>query len=276
MSGNYGREAITQKGAGRAERGRRRRRRSLWRRLTPMCKGVLFMSLAILGICLAALCISDRKKSALADMAKKMATAAPASESHQDGGFVRNKNIVCLDAGHGGKDGGASDGDMVEKTHTLTIATLVKRHLETQGIKVVMTRESDESVSLERRISIANNSNACALISIHRNDYQANSAVGGVEAWISADGPQDAKELARHVLKRLDALQGFDSRGVKTGTMNNAQSNYYVNEHSAMASLVLELGFITNDRDNEIIITRREAVAKAIADGILDYIKTLN
>lgn len=237
-----------------------------------MCKVLLFMSLAILVICIITLMVSDKKKNITVNTGN---TGNEQQAGSPQPGVTGNKNIVCLDAGHGGRDGGASNQDMTEKAHTLTIAALVKQYLEEQGITVIMTRESDTAVSLEERVAIANQSNACVLVSIHRNDYQSDPSVSGVEAWIAASGPQDARELAGCILNRLGSIRGLDNRGVKTGTMNNAGSNYYVNGHSKMASLILELGFITNDKDNEIIITQREAVAKAIAGGIMEYIQTL-
>lgn len=188
---------------------------------------------------------------------------------------TRNKKIVCIDAGHGGTDGGAQYNNYSEKDQTLEIAKLIQKELESQGITVVMTRTSDETVTLEKRMDIAKNANAGILVSIHRNYYDSSTSVSGVEAWIHSAGPADAKSLSTDILTQLKKINGVNSRGIKTGTMASAKSNYYLNTDSPCTSCIIELGFITNAADNALVTTNKNQCAKSIAQGIINYINEL-
>ncbi len=185
-----------------------------------------------------------------------------------------NPRIVCIDAGHGGNDVGAEYEGKYEKDSTLMIARLVQEELESQGIQVVMTRTTDTYVELSDRVRIAKEANAGLLVSIHRNYYAGGSSARGIEAWIHSSAPADSSALASDVLSQLKKVTGASIRGLKTGTMTSASTNYYINNHSSCASCILELGFITNSQDNELVTGRKNQCAKAIANGILDYINS--
>ncbi|CAN5655593.1 hypothetical protein BH10BDE1_BH10BDE1_26820 [soil metagenome] len=76
---------------------------------------------------------------------------------------------IVIDAGHGGTDTGASNGRAIESDIALRIAKLVATQLTKKGHKIVMTRTKDESVSLEKRAAIANESHGELFVSIHLN-----------------------------------------------------------------------------------------------------------
>ena len=94
---------------------------------------------------------------------------------------------VCIDAGHGGKDSGATcfETQRVEKDDNLTFALLLRRELRQIGIGVVMTRTDDTTLSLEERVAIAESTNCDLYICVHRNS--GNGVTGGVEIWIDDD-----------------------------------------------------------------------------------------
>jgi len=197
-------------------------------------------------------------------------TAANATVSQKSNG-----KIVCIDAGHGGTDGGAQCNNYSEKEQTLEISKLVQKELEAQGITVIMTRTSDVTVSLEKRLEIAKAANAGMFISIHRNYYDTSPSVNGVEAWIHSSAPADAKSLANNILTQLKKITGVNNRGVKTGTMTNVNTNYYLNSDSPCTSCIIELGFMTNTADNVLVTTNKNQCAKSIAQGIINYINEL-
>lgn len=180
---------------------------------------------------------------------------------------------VCLDAGHGGDDVGAEGDDgSYEKDEVMKLTYLVKSYLEAAGVNVVMTRTGDETVSLEERRNIAENCNADLLLSIHRNVYEGTQDVNGIEAWINNSRPQDAAGISENILDSIEHnVKGFKNRGVKWGTMDNVNENYGVNKVS-MASLILEVGFITSEHDNELFIKYLDEIARGIAVGVLDSI----
>lgn len=180
---------------------------------------------------------------------------------------------VCLDAGHGGNDVGAEGEDgSYEKNQVLKLSYLVKNYLEAVGVKVVMTRKGDETVSLEERRNIAENCNADLLLSIHRNVYEGKQEVNGIEAWINNQRPQDATKISENILKNIERkVSDFRNRGVKWGSMDNVNENYGVNKVS-MASLILEVGFITSTHDNKLFNRYLDDIAWGIAQGVLDSI----
>jgi len=188
---------------------------------------------------------------------------------------TNNGKVVCIDAGHGGTDGGAQYKGYSEKEQTLEISKLVQKELEAQGFTVIMTRTSDSTVSLEKRLEIAKTANAGIFISIHRNYYDTSSSVNGVEAWIHSSAPTDAQLLANDILSQLKKINGVNNRGVKTGTMTNANTNYYLNSDSPCTSCIIELGFITNNADNVLVTTNKTQCAKSIAQGIINYMNEL-
>ena len=113
---------------------------------------------------------------------------------------------VCIDAGHGGSDCGADYAGAYEKDETLLIARLVKRHLESVGVKVLMTRDADTYLGLDERVEICNNASCDVLVSIHRNLYEDDPSINGVETWIHHDMPEDDIFLAEAITTRLDGI----------------------------------------------------------------------
>ena len=183
------------------------------------------------------------------------------------------KKVVCIDAGHGGTDCGADSGGKYEKDQTLVIAELVKQYLEEEDISVVMTRTTDATVSLEQRVSVCNNAKSSVMVSIHRNYSENGSSAKGVEAWILNSSPKNSKTLATGILTKLETISGVKNRGLKTGTIANANTNYYINNYSNCASCIIELGFMTNTSDTELVTSNKNQCAKAIAQGIVNYLK---
>ena len=178
--------------------------------------------------------------------------------------------IVCIDPGHGGIDVGAVNGPRYEKDDNLRVAKLVKKYLEEQGIKTIMTRDNDNSVSLRQRCKIANRKEADIFVSIHRNSAETGK---GIEIWIDNDRKEADISLANSIMKKLQNTEIQDNRGVKSGTAKGENTDYYVLKNTKMTSCLIELGFITNDKDNELLDKNTENYAKAIANGIIEEIK---
>ncbi len=182
-------------------------------------------------------------------------------------------HYICLDPGHGGKDPGASGGGYTESEDVLEMSLLIRRHLEKQGCTVLMTREDDTFLSLEERVDMANAAGVEALVAIHRNTTSDPSA-NGAEVWIHSAAPQNAEVLATHILERIGETATMDvSRGIRLGTADNENVNYWINQASSMASCIVELGFLSSDIDNQYFHNNMDAIAKAVADGILDALE---
>ncbi len=181
--------------------------------------------------------------------------------------------LVCVDAGHGGDDGGAvGDGGRYEKDDNLKLALAVKGELEKRNIRVVMTREKDEKISLQGRCGIANEAGAVLFVSLHRNSADAASA-GGVEIWTANKGR--GARMAEHIMAKLREVGIQKDRGVQAGTSSGDDSNYYVNKHTTMPSCLVEMGFITNKEDNRLLDKHFDGYATAIAEGVDEMLKEI-
>ena len=88
----------------------------------------------------------------------------------------------------------------------------------------------------------------------------------------STKKPADSQKLAEDILKQLKSEAGFNDRGVKYGTIADNKENYYINSHSSCASMVLQLGFITDSTDVKLVTDKLDTTATAIADGIVEYL----
>lgn len=182
---------------------------------------------------------------------------------------LRPEISVCLDAGHGGEDCGATFGERLEKDDNLQLTLLVRDKLQANGIKVYLTREDDTFLTLKERCQIANRKRCTLFVALHRNSAQSGS---GVEMWVK-NTPSDTEwALAENMLSALEDASISKARGVKSGYAKNADGNYYVNAHTNMPSCLAEIGFITSDEDNALFDENLDAYADAIAKGI---IKTL-
>lgn len=183
--------------------------------------------------------------------------------------------IVCLDPGHGGEDGGATDstGKRWEKDDTFNMCNKVKEYLEAKGVTVAMTRDTDVLLSLEEICVNANNSKADLFVSIHRNS--AEKRFKGVEIWVNNHEPEADTLLASNILTALDRVGINENRNVNYGFIGEPQSNYQVNRQTHMPSCLVELGFITNDKDNELLDQNFDAYAQGMADAIIKTAKEL-
>lgn len=185
------------------------------------------------------------------------------------------KMIVCIDAGHGGKDGGCEGlNGRLEKDDALSMAMALKPELEALGVTVYMTRTEDTFPPLESRPLYANSVDADVMISFHRNTYPGTEIVHGVEGWISYKDAEVSRQLAENLLSALESVGITKNRGVKTGSQGNAKEDYVINSVSSMPSVVMEMGFITAADDNENLDTKRTEYARAMAEAIVEFIQS--
>ena len=183
-----------------------------------------------------------------------------------------SKAIVCIDAPHGGSDTGQYDGTNYEKTQMLSLADSVKNELESAGVTVVMTRTTDTSVDYTKRIEICNNAKAAALVSFHRDITDKSGSSKGISSWIHTSSPSNSKSLASDIMEELNGVD-VSLSGVNTGTPDNKSKDYYLNQHSKVASCIIELGNMYSSKDNKLVTTDIDNTAKLIADGIMKYLE---
>ena len=171
---------------------------------------------------------------------------------------------VVIDAGHGGKDVGAIGGEVNEKDITLDVAKRVEKLLKQKGYSVIMTRDDDTYVSLQDRVSISENANPDIFVSIHVNS-SVRPEITGVETHYYH---QESIALAQTVHSSLASAVQSPNRGL-------FKSKFYVINHTTSPSILVEIGFISNSEERVQLVgeKRKQATAKAIADGVQNYFK---
>jgi len=214
---------------------------------------------------------------------------------------------VVIDAGHGGHDSGGHGKNCHEKDIALNVAKLLRAGIEERYplIEVIMTREEDTFVPLYERARIANEENADLFISIHANTASARSAFGTetfvmgthVEAHnlrvaqrenavvrLESDGGsrydfdpdsptgyirlhmeqsmnQEKSILFAGMVENAFAEFGRSSRGVK-------QAGFVVLKETTMPSVLVELGFVSNDQEESYL--RGDSGQRQLAGALLD------
>ncbi|MEO5803815.1 MAG: N-acetylmuramoyl-L-alanine amidase [Verrucomicrobiota bacterium] len=199
--------------------------------------------------------------------------------------------IICLDAGHGGKDPGKLDGKNSEKRFTLLLAEEVERLLKQAGLKVVQTRKRDVYVERPDRPKIANHNGADLFVSLHYNAAASRTAQGAETYCLTPIGTSSSNRgignstaptypgsaqnadnilLAYHVQKSLVKNMNVEDRGVK-------RAQWEVLLTSKMPAVLIEAGFMTNPSEAKRIYDSayRKKMALAIVDGILNYKKVV-
>lgn len=172
---------------------------------------------------------------------------------------------VFIDAGHGGADPGAVYQGRQEKDDNLDIALEVGRLLSEAGVDVVYSRTDDRYDSPFEKAMLGNNSNADLFVSIHRNAMPTPGTTSGVETLVYSDRGL-AGEVARNINANLEQV-GFVNRGVIE------RPNLVVLKRTRMPAVLVEVGFIDSETDNELLDSRFDEVAAAIANGILESIE---
>lgn len=171
---------------------------------------------------------------------------------------------IILDAGHGGADSGATFNGRLEKDDTLEVVLALGELLQSNGVDVLYTRTEDVFDSPLRKAQLANESGADYLISIHRNSSVVPGQYTGVQTLLY-DESGVKKEMADNINQEL-ADVGYRNIGT------DVRRDLAVLRRTSIPALLVELGFINSDIDNNLLDTRFDDTIQAIADGILSTI----
>ncbi len=192
---------------------------------------------------------------------------------------------IVLDPGHGGKDVGALGARYQEKKLTLSIAERVRARLIRAGYRVTVTRQRDQTLTLQQRASIARALKADLFLSIHINAVK-NRSLAGIETYAltPAGAPSTSTgkisesacpgnefdlnnlALANMIHRYLLSRTGGADRGVK-------RARFLVLREINMPGVLIECGFISNAAEELRLGTPeyQEKLARGIADGVTAY-----
>lgn len=174
-----------------------------------------------------------------------------------------DKVILVLDAGHGGKDGGTYNGDILEKDINLAVVLYIKEALEEEDIEIILTRSTDEFLDVPDRSNLANAEEADIFVSIHCNYFEDDAGVSGLECYYHEEN-NGGQAFAESMIEVLKGNKDIKVRSAKHG-------NYYVLKHTDMPSILIEMGFLSNKAECEKLNSTeyQKLLAGEIAEGIL-------
>lgn len=174
------------------------------------------------------------------------------------------KNGIFIDLGHGGNDSGAVGKSSTEAMLVLEIGKELNNLLLNASVKYRFSRLEDRFLTLQERCNLANNMKADIFLSIHINSAKNTSATG-TEAWIySLKNNKIAIDFAAAITNELSNTIKTNNRGVKVNP------KFTVLKNTRMKALILEVGFISNIKEEKSIENNIKAIAKTIYINILN------
>jgi N-acetylmuramoyl-L-alanine amidase len=186
---------------------------------------------------------------------------------------------IVIDVGHGGVDSGTTHNTILEKDINLAVGLKLYKLLHNRNMAVSINRSKDYALSddnprkrgsrhrrdLAQRVEIANQLKPAFMLSLHVN-WASNKAKSG-PLVIYRKNHDSSKRLATRLQNELNRLYG-------THDEPEPSKKYYVLTHSSIPSVIVEMGFLSNRHDRELLITPgfqqklAEAIAKASADSL--------
>lgn len=190
----------------------------------------------------------------------------------------QEKKIIVIDAGHGGFDPGkVGIHNEQEKEINLKIALKLKKVLEKNNFKVIMTREDDRGLykegdsnrkrtDMQKRVEIVNTSGAMLAISIHQNSYPEESIKGAQVFYHGAS--EESKKIAGKIQEKIkETINDGNKR------MEKANESYYMLKKTNCPIVIVECGFLSNGVEAQLLTDEayQEKMACAIQLGIEAY-----
>lgn len=202
-------------------------------------------------------------------------------------------NIVVLDPGHGGMDGGAESGDgTCEKDINLAIAKYLKVLLEKQGIRVVLTRTNDEGLyhdtgkeairtlktqDMKARKARIDGSGADLTVSIHLNSFTQDSAVRGAQVFYPSDGDETLVKRSKYAAELMQNALNQSINGDSPRTALGKNDVFLLKDITGPI-VIAECGFLSNpqDRDHLKDANHQKIISGVLNECIVKYLKTVD
>lgn len=186
-------------------------------------------------------------------------------------GLLGIKRVV-IDPGHGGSDPGAigRKTGLKEKEVNLDIAERLAGLLRDEGIEVIMTRSSDDSVSLAKRVDIANKSAVDIFVSIHANANRVKH-LNGFEVYYLSSAVRCSNRA--EAIELSHAICAAAKSELETRIIGIKPASFCVLRAVSVPAVLVEVGFLSNDKEEGSLrgIYYRQQLAKKIAAGIKNY-----
>lgn len=209
--------------------------------------------------------------------------SVPASAENTGSGM--KKQLIVLDAGHGGPDGGCvSVNGVAEKGINLSIVQSLRDSLEILGYSVVCTREDDRSIhdagvegiakqklsDMKNRLDIINRQDNAVVLSVHQNQF-VDKRYSGAQMFYAKDN-DESRRLAECMKKQfVGLLQPENTREIKP-----VGSEMYLIHNAKNPALMIECGFLSNEQEAKLLESAQyqKKVAFTILTGAEEYLLT--
>lgn len=183
------------------------------------------------------------------------------------------KTLVILDSGHGGSDPGKIGiNGALEKEINLKIAEEVKKYLKKCKIEVIMTRTDDgglgnsKTEDLKTRVTMINEKKPVLAVSIHQNSYHQESIHGAQVFYFT-----HSKEGEKAAALMQESLLAVDSDNTRQAKANDT---YYLLKKTEVPVIIVECGFLSNQKEADRLVTGeyQKQLAEAIGEGIVAFV----
>ncbi len=186
-----------------------------------------------------------------------------------------NAEVIYIDPGHGGADGGATINNIKEADLNLAIALKLKTIYENNGYSVLLTRDGDYDLAtdpnnrkrtdIRKRVELINASKASYFISVHMNSF-SDSKYRGSQVFYSSVNEQSF-EYAKKIQESLKYYLSNTTREAKV------ISNIYLLDHVVIPGVLVECGFLSNSEELELLkdSNYQLKIAYSIYYGFCDY-----
>lgn len=171
--------------------------------------------------------------------------------------FKKDQKTVIIDVAHGGKDRGAVIEGISEEEIVRQISKKILANNQNSDVKIILTRSEDAYSSLGERADFINRNNPDLVISLHANANFKNKERKGAEIF------SQNSEVAKALAKKLSAK--FED------CPTNDQQNLYILKNSKVPTLLLEVGYITNEAERNFLTSN--AGQNEISTKILEFIQ---
>lgn len=197
---------------------------------------------------------------------------------------------VLIDPGHGGHDHGTSHDSIKESRLTMAISKKIIQisksdFINGDSVRIGLTRKKNNYVSLATRVKYSNKIRPDLFVSLHINSL-AIQYVRGMEIYFSEEStfPKNASSDLEFILedlkntgrsnKSLSSGQIFQealSKSSNPGSVNLKKTSFYVLDNNRSASILVELGFLSNEKDRELLLKNsyQDELAQTVYNAIL-------
>lgn len=190
-----------------------------------------------------------------------------------------NRAVVALDPGHGGNDSGAIGVNGVyESTLNLRISALVKQKLEAQGVRVVILRTGNTTISLDDRRKLARQAGADLFVAIHNNSSTSGKTSGTEVYYYRAYAQPLASSVHASLVSAWREIYKGNADMSGKIVPKDGGVRYYpfkVTRIEECPAILVECGYLSNTTECNAVCqpANQEKLADAIASGILRYIE---